>query len=729
MVVDIYQKKVIKKYKNSVPSRKYILLLLKKYNNLISKKILEKKLHINCRKEKQILRQRLKRMEKDNQIIYTSNRRYISLENLNLVKGKVIGHRDGYGFLRTETLKEDVWISKDEMKSCIHGDLVLAHIIQLNKKRNIAKILKVFQSTNILIVGRYYLDKKIEFVIPNDSRFNFKIFILPSIINNKITIGSIVLVKLKKGFFKNKIQGKIIEVLGKKMGIDLSINVALRTHNIPYSWSREVKNQLCRISNKISQKDLDNRVDLRHFPFFTIDEKDARDFDDAIFCKKKKDLEEGWNLWVAIADVSYYIKPNTALDKAAFNRGNSVYFPSLVVPMLPEKISTDLCSLNPSVDRLCLICEMSLSSEGKLVQYKHYEAVIRSHGRFTYDEIFDIWNGNVELQLKYKKLLKYIQNMFFLYKFLNKKRFLKKGISFENAEAKFILDDHFRINKIYQKIRNDAHKFIETCMILANIASARFIEKYNYPILFRNHAQPSKESVSSFRLLLKELGLSLLGGDNPKACHYSILLKKILNRPDYEMIQTLLLRSMKQAVYSPINCGHFGLALSSYVHFTSPIRRYPDLILHRIIKKLILKNKREASFKKESCNYKKFFLYNINEMKKIGAHCSITERRADDATRDVVDWLKCEFMKNKIGYILTGVISNVTSFGFFVRLDKFFIDGLVHIEKLSDDYYYFDSMGLKLIGKSTKNIYRLGDTLKVKVISVNLNQRKIELSL
>ncbi|QIQ41616.1 MAG: ribonuclease R [Buchnera aphidicola (Aphis urticata)] len=725
MVVDTYQKDDYKKYMNSIPSRECILSFLKNYKDLISHKTIEKKFNIHNEEDKKALRRRLRAMERDKQIIYTCHHCYIVLENLHTVTGKVIGHRDGYGFLRSETLKEDLWLSIKQMKLCIHGDIILAHIIKSEKKgKNVAKVLKILKSNNIPIIGRYSIEKKVQFVIPNDSRFNFKIFIFSSILTKNLSVGSIVVVKLNKNFLNktNKVKGKIIEVLGgKEMRTTLAIDIAIRTHTIPYLWSQEIKDQLYKINNKIDQKEFTQRVDLRHLPFFTIDEENARDFDDAIFCKKKNS-EEGWDLWVAISDVSYYVKPGTAIDQEALKRGNSVYFPSLVVPMLPEKISTNLCSLNPGVERLCVICEMSLSNTGELIKYQYYEAVICSQGRFTYDEIFNIWNGDIELCLKYHKLLKQIKNLLLLQKILKKNDIAKKGVYFENVETKFTLDSNFKIKNIYQHVRNDAHKFIESCMILANISSAKFIKKYQYPILFRNHDRPAQESIINFRRILHRLGLSLTGGEIPESIHYSDLLKKIKNRSDHDMIQTILLRSMKQAVYAPENRGHFGLSVSSYVHFTSPIRRYPDILLHRAIKYILFKsndNKKNQSFN----------LYYKSDIKKIGIHCSMTERRADEANRDVMDWLKCDFMEKKIGNIFTGVISNVTSFGFFVRLNKYFIDGLIRIENVSDDYYYFDPLGLKFIGKSTKNTFCLGDILTVKVISVNLNQKKIELSL
>ncbi|CAL4325914.1 Ribonuclease R [Buchnera aphidicola (Protaphis terricola)] len=731
MVVDTYQKNNYNKYVQLIPSRECILLFLKKYKDLINQKKIEKKFSIKKLSAKKALRKRLRAMERDKQIIYTYNRYYIAPENLNTVEGKVIGHRDGYGFLRSEKLKEDLWLSTEQMKLCIHGDFVLAHIVQSKKKgRSSAKILKILRPNNVLIVGRYYIEKKIKFVIPDDGRFNFKIFIFSSIFTKRIPIGSVVVVKLKKNFLnkKSKNEGVIVEVLGgKKMRTNLAIDIAIRTHSIPYLWSKEIKDQLYKIDNKIHLKEFKNRIDLRHLPFFTIDEEDACDFDDAVFCKKKNN-EEGWNLWVAIADVSHYIKPNTPLDQEALKRGNSIYFPSLVVPMLPEKISTDLCSLNPHVERLCLICEMSLSNQGELVKYKHYEAIICSRGRFSYNEIFKIWNGDTILSLKYKKLLKDINNLLFLQKIFNKYKISKKGIYFENIESKFVLDSNLKIKNIYQHVRNDAHKFIESCMILANIASAQFIKKYQYPVLFRNHDRPTKESIINFRSILKGLGLYLFGGEIPESIHYAELLKSIKHRSDYDMIQTILLRSMKQAVYSTENRGHFGLSLSSYVHFTSPIRRYPDLLVHRVIKYTLFKKNAKQTYLKEN-NVYEYNLYNVSKMSKIGLHCSMTERRADEATRDVIDWLKCDFMEKKIGMIYTGVVSNVTSFGLFVRLNKYFIDGLIRIENLYGDNYYFDSIGVKIIGKSTKNTFCLGDVLKVKVVSVNLNYRKIELFL
>lgn len=731
MVVNTYQKNKYTQYENFIPSRENILSFLKKHKYLIHLKKIEERFNVNNQRAQKALLRRLRAMEKDKQILYIYNRYYIILDNLDTVTGKVIGHRDGYGFLRSETLKEDLWISTDQMKLCMHGDIILAHAIKSEKKgRSAAKVIRVLKPNNVLIVGRYYIKNKIKFIIPDDSRFNFKIFIISSIVTKKLDVGSFVVVKLNKNFLnqKNKVQGVIVEVLGgNEMRTTLATDIAIRTHSISYLWPQSVKNQLCQINDTIDPEELKHRLDLRHLPFFTIDEEDACDFDDAVCCNKKND-KQGWTLWVAIADVSYYIKPHTPIDKEALKRGNSIYFPSLVVPMLPEKISTNLCSLKPYVDRLCLVCEMNLSNTGKLITYKHYEAVICSQGRFTYDEIFKIWNNDVNLCLKYKKLLKKITNLFLLHKVFKKNNVTKKGIYFENIETKFTLDSDLKIKNIYRNIRNDAHQFIESCMILANIASAQFIKKYQYPTLFRNHDRPTKESIVNFRIILSKLGLSLLGGETPESIHYSDLLKKIKQRADYEMIQTMLLRSMKQALYFPENRGHFGLSLSSYVHFTSPIRRYPDLLLHRSIKEILHKlDKNKKNFKKTS--YWKSNSYDSNNIKKIADHCSMTERRADEANRDVIDWLKCDFMTKKIGKIFTGVVSNVAAFGFFVRLNKYFIDGVVRVESLSDDYYYFDSVGLKLIGRSTQNTFCLGDVLTVKVISVNLHQKRIELSL
>ncbi len=484
-----------------------------------------------------------------------------------------------------------------------------------------------------------------------------------------------------------------------------------------------MEKQVSGLKEQVPEEAKAGRVDLRSLPLVTIDGEDARDFDDAVYCEKKRG--GGWRLWVAIADVSYYVRPGTPLDAEARSRGTSVYFPSQVVPMLPEVLSNGLCSLNPQVDRLCMVCEMTISSKGRLTGYKFYEAVMSSHARLTYTKVWHMLQGDQELREHYAPLVKHIEELHNLYKVLESAREERGGISFESEEAKFIFNAERRIERIEQTQRNDAHKLIEECMILANISAARFVEKAQEPALFRIHDKPTTEAITSFRTVLAELGLELPGGNKPEPRDYAELLTSIADRPDAEMLQTMLLRSMKQAVYDPENRGHFGLALQSYAHFTSPIRRYPDLSLHRAIKYLLAKEQGHKGNSTETGGWH----YSMEEMLQLGQHCSMTERRADEATREVSDWLKCDFMQDQVGNIFSGVIASVTGFGFFVRLNDLFIDGLVHVSSLDNDYYRFDQVGQRLIGESGGQTYRLGDRVEVRVEAVNMDERKIDFTL
>lgn len=527
-----------------------------------------------------------------------------------------------------------------------------------------------------------------------------------------------------RGTRNRGMMGKVVEVLGENMAPGMETQIAIRTHQIPHEWPAEVEQQVAGLTEEVPEEAKQGRVDLRALPLVTIDGEDARDFDDAVYCEAKKG--GGWRLWVAIADVSYYVRPDTALDKEAINRGNSVYFPSQVVPMLPEVLSNGLCSLNPQVDRLCMVCEMTVSETGKLSGYKHYEAVMNSHARLTYTKVHEILEGDEELRERYKALVPHLEELHKMYQVLKSARDERGAIEFETVETKFIFNAQRKIESIEPVVRNDAHKLIEECMILANIASASLVEKAKEAALYRVHEPPGEERLTGFRDFLGELGLDLSGGLEPSPTDYANLMKQIGERPDKELIQTMLLRSMKQAVYNADNAGHFGLALKRYAHFTSPIRRYPDLLLHRAIKYLIAKQ--------EGRNQDRWtptggYHYSFDDMDFYGEQCSMTERRADDATREVSDWLKCEYMQDHVGEELEGVVANVTSFGFFVRLTELHIDGLVHISTLANDYYHYDPIGQRLVGESFGAIYRLGDAVKVKVLAVNLDDRQIDFEL
>lgn len=708
------------KYANPIAGREVILELLAKHNKPISREELQQALHISAEEQQEALRRRLRAMERDGQLVFTRRQCYVLPEKLDLVKGTVIGHRDGYGFLRQEGSKNDLFLPIEQMRNCMHGDVVLAQALGMDRRgRREARIVRVLAEKSGQFVGRYFTDAGIGFVVPDDSRFSFDILIPPQDIHGA-RMGFMVVVELtQRPSRRCKAVGKIVEVLGDNMGTGMAVDIALRKHDIPYLWSDQVKQQLATLHEQVPESAKAGRRDLRHLPLVTIDGEDARDFDDAVYCEKKRG--GGWRLWVAIADVSYYVRPQTALDNEAYQRGNSVYFPSQVVPMLPEVLSNGLCSLNPQVDRLCLVCEMTISAKGRISSFVFYDGLINSHARLTYNKVWHILQGDAELCQHYQPLLAALQELHSLYQVLDSARQERGGIGFESEEAKFIFNAERRIERIEVTERNDAHKMIEESMILANICAARLVERHQQAALFRVHDRPGSDALLAFRSVLGELGLQLGGGDKPQPKDYAHLLQVITGRPDQQMLQTMLLRSMKQAIYDPENRGHFGLALTCYAHFTSPIRRYPDLLLHRAIKYLLTQQRLAGDTGG--------WHYSSEQMLQAGEHCSMTERRADEATREVADWLKCDFMQDHVGDIFSGVITSVSAFGFFVRLDDLFIDGLVHVSNLENDYYRFDATGQRLVGQASGQTWRLGDHVQVRVLSVNMDERKIDFGL
>ena len=715
--------KELAKYDNPVPSREFILQIIRKQNSPMSKEEIFKTLAIVNEEQQEAMRRRLRAMENDGQLVFTKRKCYALPEKLDLLKGMVIGHREGFGFLQVEGKKEDFFIPNVQMQKVMHGDYVLAQPNGFDRKgRPEVRIVRVLEANKKQIVGRFFLEQGIGYVVPDDSRITRDILI-PDNARLGARMGQVVVVELhpRTAPFFQPI-GKITEVLGDNMAKGMEVEIAIRKHDIPHSFPSAVEKQLKKWAEDVPEEAKRGRVDLRDLPLVTIDGEDARDFDDAVFCQKQG---KGWKLWVAIADVSYYVRPKSALDTEAYNRGNSVYFPNRVVPMLPEKLSNGLCSLNPQVDRLCMVCEMTISAKGKMTDYQFYEAVMNSHARLTYNKVAKILEKDTALCDRYASLVPHLQDLHEMYQALVKARQQRGAIEFETIESKFIFNALGRIERIEPVVRNDAHKIIEECMILANIASANFMEKHQEPALYRIHAVPGEEKLTAFRSFLAECGLSLSGGNKPTPMDYAQLLEQIKQRPDHELIQTMLLRSMSQAVYSADNIGHFGLALEEYAHFTSPIRRYPDLTLHRGIKYLLAKQKGSKRKTTDTGGYH----YPLEEMDLFGAHCSSTERRADDATREVADWLKCEYMQDHVGEEFDGVISSVTGFGFFVRLNDLFIDGLVHISGLANDYYLFDMPKQRLIGENSGMIFRLGDAVKVRVEAVSLEQKQIDFSL
>lgn len=725
MSQDPFLEREAEKYESPIPSREFILAHLAKRETPASREELGNELNLSGEEALEALHRRLRAMERDGQLVFTRRQCYALPERLDLLRGTVIGHRDGFGFLRVEGRKDDLYLSAEQMKMAIHGDVVLAQPLGEDRKgRREARIVRVLVPKTSQIVGRYFTDAGTGFVVPDDGRLSFDILI-PADSVSGARMGFMVVVELtQRPTRRTKAVGKIVEILGDKMGTSMAVDIALRTHEIPHTWPPQVEKQVADLSEQVPEAAKKGRVDLRHLPLVTIDGEDARDFDDAVYCEKKRG--GGWRLWVAIADVSYYVRPRTALDDEARSRGTSVYFPSEVVPMLPEVLSNGLCSLNPQVDRLCMVSEMTISASGRLSSFKFYEAVMSSHARLTYTKVWHILQGDQELREQYHPLVKHLQELHALYKVLDQARAERGGIAFETEEAKFIFNAERRIERVEPTVRNDAHKLIEECMIMANVAAARFVEKHNEPALFRVHDRPSDDHISALRSVLSELGLTLGGGLKPQPKDYATLMDEVSERPDREMLQTMLLRSMKQAIYDPENRGHFGLALASYGHFTSPIRRYPDLSLHRAIKYVLAK---EQGDQKERWTPTGGWHSDLEEMLQLGMHCSMTERRADEATRNVADWLKCDFMQDHVGEVFSGVIASVTGFGFFVRLSDLFIDGLVHVSTLDNDYYRYDNIGQRLIGESSGMVYRLGDTVEIRVEAVHMDERKIDFAL
>jgi len=729
---DPHAKREAKKYEKPVASRELLLSIIEKSSppptyNTLAKILKYQEDHLLVG-----LKRRLRAMENSGQLIFNKFKQYAIPEASSLLTGKVIGHRDGFGFFspddpaQKDKRGKDFYISSHEMQRVFHGDVVQAILVDRTdrKGRKEVRILNVIEPRKAPIVGRFYVDHHVCSVVPEDTKIKQEILIDPK---KKLGArhGQMVVVDLiQRPTKRSHAIGNVIEVLGDHMAPGMEIEIALRAHDLPHQFSHDVQAESAAISDEVEESAKLPRKDLRKLPLITIDGDDARDFDDAVYCEPKK--SGGWRLWVAIADVSYYVRHGTALDDEAISRGNSVYFPSQVIPMLPEKLSNGLCSLNPDVDRLCMVCEMTVSAAGKLSGSKFYPAVMRSHARFTYSKVAKILDGDEVLRSEYNALVPDLENLKDMYLSLSDTRIKRGAIAFETEESLFLFNDEKKIESVVPLVRNDAHKIIEECMILANVATAKFIEKNKKPGLFRVHDKPSEDKYNNFVTYLAELGISLPKREAPEPRDYCDILAKVANRPDQDLIQTMLLRSMRQAVYQSDNLGHFGLALDSYSHFTSPIRRYPDLVVHRVIKSILQQQLSETDAVTANAG---LYDYKLEEVIELGEHCSMTERRADEATRDVSDWLKCEFMQDHVGDHFTGVISTVTNFGLFVRLQDLHIEGLVHITALGRDYYHYDDVRMCLTGENSGVKYRVGDVVTVQVAAVNLDEKKIDLTM
>lgn len=728
--VDPHADREADRYENPVASRELLLQLLADADHPLNHNQICQQLQVESHEEVEAIRRRLRAMERDGQLMVNRRGAYGLVDKLDLIHGRVIGHRDGYGFLSPLDGSDDLYLSARQMAFVFDGDEALASIAGVdNRGRREGKIVEVIKRGVTEVVGRYYEESGIGAVIPDNARINHDVLIPPKE-KHGAQHGQIVVAELTHYPSRQLgAKGRITEVLGEHLDPGLEIDVAIRSHGIPHEWPEAALKQASALEDEPSDEDKRGRVDLRDLPFVTIDGEDARDFDDAVYVEKKKG--GGWRLFVAIADVSHYVRPGSALDEEALNRGNSVYFPERVVPMLPEALSNGLCSLKPKVDRLAMVCEMAISRVGNISEYYFYETVIHSHARLTYTQVGEVLEQGSHPQVE-KSIVPHLERLHGLYKVLRQAREARGAIDFETTETRILFDENRKIKAIVPVTRNDAHKLIEECMLAANVATARFFEEHKLPILYRVHEGPGEEKLENLRGFLGELGLDLGGGENPSPMDYQDLRGAITDRPDTHIIETMLLRSLSQAVYQPENKGHFGLHYPAYAHFTSPIRRYPDLLVHRGIRRVVrsdLPSKRVLRQDAAPIPEKRIFPYDFAVMLAFGEQCSMTERRADDATREVDAWLKCEFLQDHVGDTFEGVVAAVTSFGLFIELSQLYIEGLVHISALPADYYHFEQGKQRLVGERSGRSFNLGDQVTVQVARVDLDEKKIDLEM
>ena len=712
---DAFAKREAQKYARPIASREFIMDILADQGKPLTWQKLAAILDLHEEPDIEALQRRLNAMERDGQVIRNRRDGYGLVDKMDLVRGYVSAHPDGYGFLIPDDSSDDLFLSARQMRAVIHLDRVVARVSGIDRRgRREGAIVEILQRNTHSVVGRYFKESGIGFVIPDNKRITHDIAV-PAEYQGQAQEGQIVVVELVEQPSKRRQPlGKVIEVLGEHMAPGMEIDVAIRAHELPHHWPAEVERDMLQYSEEVNEEDIQGREDIRHLPLVTIDGPDAKDFDDAVYCERKA---KGWRLIVAIADVSHYVMPDSALDQSAQERGNSVYFPGRVIPMLPELLSNGLCSINPGVNRMSMVCDMDVSSSGTVKSYRFYDAVMKSHARMIYDDVAAILNGDIELRERFSELVPHLENLRQLYRAFDKQRAKRGTIEFETTETVIQFGPHKKIESIVPLTRNIAHKLIEECMITANICAAKFLGKHLMPTLYRVHELPGADKLTDLREFLKSFGLKLEGGAHPEAKHYAQVLKEVGDRPDAHLIQTVMLRSLKQAVYTPDNIEHFGLALTQYAHFTSPIRRYPDLLVHRAIRHVIKGNEAED------------FIYSDEDMARFGEQCSMTERRADEATRDVEAWLKCEYMMDKVGETFDGIVSGVTSFGFFVELEGIYVEGLVHVTSLNNDYYHFDPIKHCLVGERSHQFYSLADKVNVQVARVDLDEKRIDFEL
>jgi ribonuclease R len=702
--------------KFDLPEREAIMVVLREAGRPFARKQIAEAFSISDPEIRRALGHRLKAMTRDGQLIRNRRGSYGLIEKMDLIKGRVIGHADGYGFVVPDEGEKDLFLSARQMRSILNGDRVLVREVNVDKKgKREGSLVEVLERANHQLVGRYFEDKGIAYIIPDNKRLS-QDFLIPPNDKNNAKHGQYVVVEIVHQPEKHRQPiAKVLNIIGDGLDGSMAVDIAVRSYELPFEWPDAVEKEIKGLSENIDLGDVANRNDIRDIPLVTIDGADARDFDDAVYCEQDGN---GWRLLVAIADVSHYVKNKNALDDEARLRGTSVYFPDRVIPMLPEILSNGLCSLKPEVDRYSLVCELNIDAKGKVKKSSFFKGIIKSAARLTYDEMQSIVvDKDDDARNKRGNLVAHLDDLYHLYQLLHAERKKAGLIDFSSMEARFEFDDEGNIVTIHQVERNHAHRLIEEMMLSANVAAGEFLQKHEIHGMYRIHETPKIEKLENVRSLLSQIGLSLGGGEEPTAKDYAKLMKVMRQRDDAQMLETILLRSMPLAAYSMINEGHFGLGFATYAHFTSPIRRYPDLMVHRAIEHIIKGNTPET------------FEYSQQAMLELAEHCSMTERRAEEASRDAIQRLKCAYMKDKVGEVFEGMVSSVTSFGLFVVLDDIYIEGLIHITNLPVDYYHHDAITHTLRGERGGKVFKLGQRLKVLLTRVDLDERKIDFEL
>ncbi|HEX6995180.1 MAG TPA: ribonuclease R [Gammaproteobacteria bacterium] len=698
-----------RRYEHPIPSRDEICKSMEQADGPLTLKALAGRFGIHTDAHRRALENRLKAMVRDGQLIRNRAGQFCLIRHLDLVTGVVLAHRDGYGFVRPDDGSDDVYLPPRQMRSLWDGDRVAVRVSSDRAGRREGRVVDILERSKTTLVGHFRTERGIDYVL-EEGETRTEVLIARGE-RHGAKPGDLVHVEIVQHPTEHSLAiGRVVKVVGRLDQPGIETEVAILAHGIPNEWPEAVLEAARRLPPHVPPRAKQGREDLRKVPLVTIDGEDAKDYDDAVYCEPHGD---GFRLIVAIADVSHYVEPDTALDREAQLRGTSVYFPDRVVPMLPEELSNGLCSLNPQVDRLCFACEMIVSRQGQVKRSRFFSAVMRSAARLTYDESAALLESG-KPRGPHAKLLPMLMCLRDVYRAFARARRRRGSLDFDLPETKIELNVHGKVEAIHPVERRETHRLIEECMIAANVEAAKMIRKSRLPSLYRVHEGPDAERLEELTLFLRSFGFKVPPPGKLTPKHLADVIEKVGGKPESELVETVVLRSMKQARYQPRNIGHFGLGLAAYAHFTSPIRRYPDLLVHRAIKWAIEKRSPKG------------YPYTLPEMEQLGERCSRYERRADEAVWDVEEQLKCLYMSTRIGEEFRVIVSSVVPFGLFVRVPELKVDGLVHVSSLPTDYYHRDPTGTKLVGDRTGRTYRLTDTLDVRLVGVNVEERKID---